>query len=95
MNNSIMLKIDKDVFEKVKMVSYELSITISEVLRQVLKLYKIENRDIANKDLSEQSNQIIVKVRSTEEICKEEYDMYAENICTEDIIKILKDVYNI
>ncbi|MEG0296829.1 MAG: hypothetical protein RR620_08915 [Clostridium sp.] len=94
MKSSIGLKMDREVYEKVKKISFELNMSSSAILRQVLNRYKMENSDSRIKCPTDPSNEIIVRIKATETFTNEEYDDVAMSIANADIIRILNEIYN-
>lgn len=89
----IRLKLSDEAFSIISHLSFEMEISISQIVREVLKTYKSKGQEIDKKDTDDYSKKLYIN--PTEEVSKEEYYMYAEKITNQDIINILKELYEI
>lgn len=88
----IRIRLSDEVFSIISNLAFEMKMSISQIVREVLKTYKVKGQIIDKKDTDDYSRKLYIN--PTEEVSKEEYYMYAEKITNQDIVNILKELYD-
>ncbi|ACD14166.1 hypothetical protein FDE76_15170 [Clostridium botulinum] len=93
MNKIIRVKVSKEIRNIIDLLSREKNKSKSQMLREILKIYK-ENNTTRNKNEVEDYS-IIIHIPEKEGFTKEKYQKYADKITNDDIMIIINDLYNI
>lgn len=89
--NGIKIKLSKEVNYLIIDLAKTLKISISQILRPILEIYK-DKYELTNKiDTDDYSKTMYIE--TTEEFTIEKYQSYADKITNRDIIYIINDVF--
>lgn len=91
--NVVRINVSTEVDHIIKNLSSTLKLSISSIFREILDVYKNKAEIISKMDEEDYSKRLLIRLRHG--CSTEEYEKYADKISNQDIINILKEIYNI
>lgn len=92
LSNIVRMTISPEVHFILRTLSRELETSISSILRNVLDLYKNKPESISKINTEDYSRKLYLKLNNDRSV--EEYQKYADKISNQEIVVILRDLYN-
>lgn len=93
MNNTITIKITKNIKNIVSTIAIDKEVSLSSIFREVLKEYP-KQEQYYSEDLY-YGKYLCVKILEKEDFLKKDYQTVADKISERDTLEILKKLYNI
>lgn len=92
MSNTIKIEMSKELRTVIKELSLSEAISMSSIIREVLKKFKKDNKFTLKREDDDYSQKIYLLEKFG--VTKSEYNIAAKNITNEDINRIIKEIYD-